>query len=296
MLEERSYWKEEPYFLLIADLDKLNDNDSFTIARVINGVNCVELHYNEGKATLEYGMRVKGDEWESIVEDIDWYDKDMSEDDISNKLWEIFDVHYGEKKKDPTYAICYDTLYVFNFKSAAKRFFSDCYHSSEGEEQERYASILVDFNFSNTGKDNVSKYCTEIAIKENYSDKFIKLNLKGSLSREDTIKFYKEKVLPILEVSDDYRICFAGRTPLEDFGSDAESYTNLNFSDYYQELLEKFDVKVDNIQTNSRSDGKYTLIINNEKFDITAWDDLEGVIDNVDSMIEFLHKDNEMEI
>lgn len=297
MLEEKiNEWKEEPYFLLLTDLDKLNDKGSFTIARVINGVNCVELHYIEGKATIEYGMRVKDDEWESVIENVDWYNKNMTEDDISNKLWEIFDIHYGEEKKNTTYAIYDDTLYVFNFKSAAKRFFSECYHLSEGAEQERYASILVDLNFSNLGKDNVSKYCTRIAIKENYSDEFAKLNLSDSLSIEDTIKFYEEKVLHVLEVSDDYGVHFTGKTPFDDFGSDTESYTNTNFSNYYKELLEKFDVKVDDIQTESRADGKYTITIDGEEFDIVAWDDLNGVIDNVDSMLEVLNKNKESEM
>jgi len=89
-------WKEDPYFLLLTDLDKLNDEDSFTIARVINGINCVELHYNEGKATIEYGTRIKQDEWESVVEDIDWYNTNMTEEEISDKLWALFDYQYGE--------------------------------------------------------------------------------------------------------------------------------------------------------------------------------------------------------
>ena len=98
MLEEKiNEWKEEPYVLLLTDLDKLNDTSSFTIARVINGVNCVELHYAEGKATIEYGERIKDDEWQSTIEDIGWYNKDMTEDEISDKLWSLFDYHYGEE-------------------------------------------------------------------------------------------------------------------------------------------------------------------------------------------------------
>lgn len=93
--KELEDWKEKPYFLLIADLEKLNDDDSFTIARVINGINCVELHYVEGKATIEYGTRIKQDEWESIIEDVDWYDINMTEEEISDKLWELFDNYYG---------------------------------------------------------------------------------------------------------------------------------------------------------------------------------------------------------
>lgn len=95
--KELEDWKEEPYFLLLTDLNELNDTDSFTIARVINGINCVELHYVEGIATIEYGTRIKEDKWESIIEEIDWYDVNMTEDEISDKLWELFEYQYGEE-------------------------------------------------------------------------------------------------------------------------------------------------------------------------------------------------------
>lgn len=293
--KELEDWKEKPYFLMLTELEELNDEGSFTIARVIDGVNCVELHYVEGNATIEYGTRIKEDEWESVIEDIDWYTRNMTEEEISNKLWELFDYHYGEESKK-TYTVCYDRLDVFNSKEEAKKFYSECYYMSEGAEHERYASILVDLNFSNLGKDNISKYCNEISIKQDDSDKFIKLKLDDSLSVEDAIKYYEEKVAPILKVSDDYGIYFTSKNPFEDFGSDIEGYANSSFSDYYKELLKKFNINVDNVQTNSRSDGKYTLIINDEEFDITAWDDLECVIDNVDSIIKVLNKDNEMEM
>lgn len=70
------------------------------------------------------------------------------------------------------------------------------------------------------------------------------------------------------------------------------SYTFI-VPNYYKELLEKFGIDVDNIYTDDWSDGKYKLVVNNEEFKITAWDDLEGVIDNVDSMIE-LFKSKEL--
>lgn len=89
--------KEEPYFLLLTDLDKLNDKDSFTIARVTNDNNCVELHYIAGNATIEYGVKVNQDEWENTIENVDWYNTSMTENEISDKLWEIFDYQYGEE-------------------------------------------------------------------------------------------------------------------------------------------------------------------------------------------------------
>lgn len=203
------------------------------------------------------------------------------------------------KCNDKIYTVCYDTLYVFDSKKEAKNHFSKCYYMSEVAEHDRYASILVDLNLSNLGKDNVSRDCREINIKMNSNaDECLKVNLNKYLSIEDTIKYYEEKIVPILEISNDYGVNFFIKTPFEDFGSDSEIYTNISFSDYYKKLLEKFDLKINNIQTESRSDGKYTIIINDKEFDIVAWDDFNGVIDNVDSMIEVLseNKESEMEI
>ena len=198
------------------------------------------------------------------------------------------------KYNDKIYTVCYDTLDVFNSKEDAKKFYSECYYMSEGAEHERYASILVDLNFSNLGKDNVSTDCREIKIKNNDNEnKFLSIQLKENLSIEDTIKYYEEKIQPILEVSDEYGIYFTCRNPFEDFGTDAEGNTNYSFSNYYKELLEKFGVDVNNIYTDDWSDGKYKLVVNNEEFKVTAWDDLEEVIDNVDSMIK-LFKSKEL--
>lgn len=113
------------------------------------------------------------------------------------------------KCNDKIYTVCYDTLYVFDSKKEAKRYFGECYYMSEGAEHDRYASILVDLNFSNLGKDNVSRDCREINIKMNSNtDECLKVNLNKYLSIEDTIKYYEEKIAPILEISNDYGVNF----------------------------------------------------------------------------------------
>lgn len=97
MIEDKiNEWKEVAYSLLLTDLDKLNNNGSYTVARVIDGVNCVELHYVDGKATIEYGERIADDEWESTIEDIDWFNLNTTEDEIFDRLWELFDNKYGK--------------------------------------------------------------------------------------------------------------------------------------------------------------------------------------------------------
>ena len=194
------------------------------------------------------------------------------------------------------YTICYDCLDVFNSKEDAKKFYSECYYMSEGAEHDRYASILVDLNFSNIGKDNVSTDCREIKIKTNDDEYiFLTVELEKRLSIDDTIKYYEEKIKPILEVSEEYNVDFNSKIPFEYFGSDDERYTNVSFSDYYKEILEKFKISVDTIYTEDWSDGKYKIVVNDKEFKLTAWDDLESVIDNTSSMIE-LFKEEEMEI
>ena len=136
------------------------------------------------------------------------------------------------------YTVSYDSLDVFKTKREAQKFYTTCYHSSEGAEQQRYASILVDLNFSNLGKDNVSKNCDEIHIKvQENKDKFITIKLDDYLSIDNTIKYYEEKIKPILNISENYDVDFTEKIPFECFGSDADSYTNSSFTDYYREIL-----------------------------------------------------------
>ena len=194
------------------------------------------------------------------------------------------------------YTVCYNSLDVFFSKEEAKQFYNECYYMSEGAERERYASILVNLNFSNVGKDNVSTYCSEINIKNNKNNQeFVKIKLNNHLSIENTIKFYEEKIQPILEVSNGYGIDFNDKIPFEYFGDDSESFNLQSFSDYYKEILEKFNLKVESIKTESKSDGKYIITINEEEFDIDAWDNLSEVLDNVDSMLKILSINKEVE-
>lgn len=192
------------------------------------------------------------------------------------------------KYSNKVYTVCYDRLDVFNNKSEAKDFYSDCYYMSEGAEHERYASILVDLNFSNIGRDNVSTYCREISVKQ--EDKILNIRLDKALSIEDTINFYEEKVQAILEVSDDYGIDFNRMVPFDEFGSDEESDYMSSFSKYYQELFKKFNISVDNISTEEISDGKYNLVVDDTELTIKAGDKIESVIDNVDTMLEISKK------
>ena len=197
------------------------------------------------------------------------------------------------KYRDNAYTVCYDSLSVFKSKENAKKFYSECYQMSEGAEHERYASILVDLNFSNIGRDNVSYDCREISIKVgDYSDKFLNIELEERLSIDDSIKYYEEKIQPILDVSDDYGVDFNRIVPFDDFGSDEEMDYMASFSKYYKELFEKFNIEFDNIYTEEISDGKYNLIVNDLELRLRASDKIESVIDNVETMIEISKNKN----
>ena len=75
---------------LINDLKNLNDNDSYTVARLKNVCHCVELHYSDGSPTIEYGIRLEPGYWESEIEEVEWFDKNMSDDELFDKLEELF--------------------------------------------------------------------------------------------------------------------------------------------------------------------------------------------------------------
>ena len=81
----------EAYFV-IDDIKNMEEDKSYTVARVINNKNCVELHYTDGIATIEYGTKQDDNSWESIIEEILWFDKNQSKDEIISKLEELFDV------------------------------------------------------------------------------------------------------------------------------------------------------------------------------------------------------------
>ena len=190
------------------------------------------------------------------------------------------------------YAICGNELYVFNSKEEAKDFFSECYYSSEGSERSRYASILVGLNYNNICKDDISTECMGINIKENGSENIIYSSLPHKMPIKDTIDYFQTKVLPILKVANDYDVDFHRKIPFEHFGADEDSSFMASFTDFYNKILND---KLQNAETIEKSDGKYEMIINdNSIIDLCAWDNLENVIYNVETIKQELNLDNEL--
>lgn len=79
---------------MIINPQKMNDIDSYIILRIMNYGNSVELHYSNGKATIEYGYKISHNYWKTEIEDIDWFNKKMDKEEISKKLFEIFKSHF----------------------------------------------------------------------------------------------------------------------------------------------------------------------------------------------------------
>lgn len=128
----------------------------------------------------------------------------------------------------------------------------------------------------------------------NYNnDQPLKIKLDKHLSIENSIKYYETKINPILDLSKEYDIDFNSRTPFEYFDCDNSYGTMYSFAEYYEKLLKNFGVEFDNIMIKEKSDGKYEMKLDNQILDIRAWDKIESVLDNVNTLLE-LDKDNEI--
>lgn len=107
--------KENGVSEIITNINELEDNKSYTVARVMNKINAVELHYINGIPTVELGTRRNEDTWDNEIVDADWFNKNLSNEDVIKKLEEIFndefsDVMYLYYKNDGEIGLLYDTL------------------------------------------------------------------------------------------------------------------------------------------------------------------------------------------
>ena len=106
------------------------------------------------------------------------------------------------------YSVCYDRLGVFENDETLRDFFRECYSMSEGAEQSRYLSVLINSAaHRKVAEDFVSEDCREIAIKnDKYSERSLVIELNERKNFEDTINYFEKTVKPILDVSEDYNI------------------------------------------------------------------------------------------
>lgn len=83
---------------VITKNEELDDDNDFTVARLMNFCHCVKLHYSEGKATVEYGTKLCYDFWNNLEKEAKWFNKDMTEEEMFNKLSELFANYFGEEE------------------------------------------------------------------------------------------------------------------------------------------------------------------------------------------------------
>lgn len=75
----------------IIAIDKIDEGNSFTVARVMNYNHCIELHYNNGNAWIEYSTKTSYTSWESEAYKVEWFTKDMTDTEVIDKLFDLFD-------------------------------------------------------------------------------------------------------------------------------------------------------------------------------------------------------------
>lgn len=136
-----------------------------------------------------------------------------------------------------------------------------------------------------------NKMYSEIAEKC-YEYDLIVEKVDNENSNDNLFEYYQKIISNILDVSKNYCVDFDSRIPFQDFGSDKDAAygTVYSFSNYYREILECLNININNISTDGWSDGKYKLIVNEEEFKITAGDNFDAIVDNVNSMIELFQK------
>jgi len=97
MYEMRYYF--ESYEEILTPLKEIMKGVSYTIARVVHNGYCVELHYcSDTGATIEYGEKTSHDTWEDDIEDAMWFNLELSEDYILNRLNCLYDEEFSNVK------------------------------------------------------------------------------------------------------------------------------------------------------------------------------------------------------
>lgn len=97
MYEMRYYF--ETYDEIITSPKGIMAGVSYTIARVVHNGYCAELHYcSDTGATIEYGTKTSHDRWENEIEDANWFNINLSDDYILNRLNCLYDEEFSDNK------------------------------------------------------------------------------------------------------------------------------------------------------------------------------------------------------
>lgn len=89
---------------IITSISDLDDKHYFTIARVMENDKCVELHYNNGKAHIEYGTKEDNDVWNNNIDsNVDWFNLDLTDNEILLMLNYKFDEYFKKSEIEIDY-------------------------------------------------------------------------------------------------------------------------------------------------------------------------------------------------
>lgn len=92
----REYQKDNNYEEIVTSLSEIDDQHSYTVARVVEEGYSVELHYDKGKSYVEYMTEVSIGNWDGRYEDVEWFNPNLSEKYILAKLKVLYKEEFGE--------------------------------------------------------------------------------------------------------------------------------------------------------------------------------------------------------
>lgn len=91
-------------FEIITRIHNLENKNCYTVARIIKDDKCTELHYNQGKAHIEFGTKISDDAWENeIKEDIDWFNLKLTDVKVLEHLNNEYNSHFEERQIENEY-------------------------------------------------------------------------------------------------------------------------------------------------------------------------------------------------
>lgn len=96
----REYQKDNNYEEIVTSPKNLTGNYSYTVARVVEEGMSVELHYCNGLATIEYMTEMQVGKWEGYFVRADWFNLDMSEDEILKILEKLYIEEFGQHNRN----------------------------------------------------------------------------------------------------------------------------------------------------------------------------------------------------
>ncbi len=180
---------------LITNLEELDNNNSFTVARVKTNLYCVELHYIDGIATVELGTRTSEDTWENEIVEADWFNKGISVDALFDKLDQIFNDEFSSMiymydKNAGEIGLLYDVLNKYKIDDIELMYDDNGNIIAMDDEVVWYGKEFYDFLFDEVFvyEDNIPDLIEEkdyIRLKE-YAYKYEK--------QDDKLPTEKEKI------------------------------------------------------------------------------------------------------